>query len=94
MFVPNTFTPNNDGMNDYFFPNSRSNVTIELLTIYNRWGQKVFENRNFPVNTYSSGWNGKYMEQDQNPDVYVYVMTFKCSDGNRITKKGSITLLR
>ncbi len=94
MFVPNAFTPNNDGMNDYFFPNSKSNVTIESLSIYNRWGQKVFENKNFPVNTYSGGWNGKYKDQDQNPDVYVYVMTFKCLNGNRVTRKGNITLLR
>lgn len=94
LYVPNTFSPNNDGMNDYFFPDSKSSFTIQSLRIYNRWGQKVFENTNFPTNSYTSGWNGKYNNKDQNADVYIYILQFACADGKTVVKKGNVTLLR
>jgi len=93
-YMPNTFSPNNDGMNDYFYPRSGSAYTVSSLVIFNRWGQKLFEKTNFPSNNYSYGWNGKYLNQEQAADVYIYMMELQCADGKKIIKKGNITLLR
>jgi gliding motility-associated-like protein len=93
-YLPNTFSPNNDGMNDYFYPRSASAFTIKSLSIFNRWGQLVFQNQNFPSNSASAGWNGKFNNNDLAADVYIYVMQIECADGEKAIKKGSITLLR
>jgi gliding motility-associated-like protein len=94
IFLPNTFSPNNDGMNDYFFPNSKSVITIKFLKIYNRWGLEVFQRSNFFSNNSNSGWNGKYNNTDLNPDVYIYVIQFQCGNDKIVTLKGNVTLLR
>lgn len=94
VFIPNTFSPNNDGMNDYFFPNSKPSINVRSMHIYNRWGQKVFEKMNFLTNSYSNGWNGRYNNKDQASDVYIYVIEFQCADGNKIVMKGNVSLLR
>jgi len=93
-YMPNTFSPNNDGMNDYFYPRSGTAYTIASLVIFNRWGQKLFEKTNFPSNNYSYGWDGKYMNKEQAADVYIYMMELQCADGKNFIKKGNITLLR
>jgi gliding motility-associated-like protein len=93
-YLPNTFSPNSDGMNDYFYPRSASAFTIKSLVIFNRWGQEVFLNQNFASNDPNAGWNGKFNGKDQTPDVYIYVMQIQCADGETAIKKGNITLLR
>jgi gliding motility-associated-like protein len=93
-YMPNTFSPNNDGVNDYFYPRSGTAYTITSLLIFNRWGQRLFEKTNFPSNNYSYGWDGKYMNKEQAADVYIYMMELQCADGKNIIKKGNITLLR
>lgn len=94
LYVPNTFSPNNDGMNDYFFPRSNKGVVIKSLRIYNRWGQVVFQKSNFPANNYAYGWDGKFNNATQKSDVYVYIMEVECSNGNTVIRKGDVSLLR
>ncbi len=94
LFVPNTFSPNNDGMNDYFYPRSSTSINIKALKIFNRWGQEIFKADNFSTNDQSSGWNGKYNGVPQQADVYVYLMQITCSNGSTFSKQGSITLVR
>ena len=94
IFIPNTFSPNGDGVNDYFYPRSRSNVNIKMLKIFNRWGQAVYERYNFPSNNQSAGWNGRFQNNPQKDDTYIYVMQVDCLNGNVFIKKGSISLLR
>ncbi|MEP6467524.1 MAG: gliding motility-associated C-terminal domain-containing protein, partial [Parafilimonas sp.] len=94
VFLPNTFSPNNDGMNDYFFPRTGSDINIVSLTIFNRWGQTIFQKRNFSSNNAANGWDGKYKNVLQNPDVYVYIMALQCSGNSVFLKKGNITLIR
>lgn len=93
-YMPNTFSPNNDGMNDYFYPRAGTPFTISSLVVFNRWGQKLFEKRNFPANNYTYGWDGKYQNKEQAPDVYIYMMELQCTDGSKIIRKGNLTLLR
>ncbi len=94
IYLPNTFSPNNDGMNDYFYPRSSAGITIKSLTIFNRWGQMIFQKRNFSSNNFTDGWDGKYKNNLQNADVYVYIMELQCEGSSTVIKKGNISLLR
>lgn len=88
VFIPNTFTPNNDGMNDVFTVYG-SNIKEIRLMVYNQWGEKVFETRNQAV-----GWDGTYQGKKQPSGVYMYVCRLILTDNTEKTMKGSINLLR
>jgi gliding motility-associated-like protein len=94
VFIPNTFSPNNDGMNDYFYPRSAGNITIRSLTIFNRWGQMVFQNKDFTANDATAGWNGKFRNKLQQADVYVYFVELQCAGKQVFLKKGNLSLIR
>jgi gliding motility-associated-like protein len=88
IFVPNTFTPNGDGNNDVLYV--RGNQIDEIyFTIYNRWGEKVFE-----TNSLTKGWDGYYNAQKLDPAVFAWYLSAKCYNGNTIEKKGNVTLIR
>ncbi len=88
VFLPTGFTPNNDGVNDVLY--IRSNfITDVYLTIYDRWGEKLFE-----TNDVKKGWDGIYKGKLLDQGVYGYYMTFKCNNGEQSFKKGNITLMR
>lgn len=87
VYLPTGFTPNGDGNNDILY--IRSNFTSEVyLTIYDRWGEKLFE-----TNDVKKGWDGYYKGKKLDQGVYGYYMTFKCNNGQESFKKGNITLM-
>lgn len=88
LFLPNIFSPNNDGNNDLFLVRGHSIKTMNLI-IYNRWGQKVFES-----SSQDSGWDGTFNGQDVNSGVFVYYLTLENYSGEHIEQKGNITLVR
>jgi gliding motility-associated-like protein len=94
IFMANTFTPNNDGNNDIFFPQTPGFDKIKLFRVYNRWGQMLHEASNFNSNDPKFGWDGSYNGTPQSPDVYVYYLETSCPDGERVFKKGDISLLK
>lgn len=86
--VPNAFTPlSGDGNNIVYVRGF--GITKLRFTIWNRWGQKVFE-----TNSKQSGWDGRYKGAMQPMDVYAYTLEVEFFDGKRVTKKGDITLIR
>ena len=93
-FVPNTFSPNGDGVNDVFYPRGASIDRIQAMRVFNRWGQIVFEKKNFTVNSITDGWNGTYQGKPANMDTYVYIIEYLCDNGEIVTLKGNVTLLR
>ncbi|WP_305856915.1 PKD domain-containing protein [Flavihumibacter rivuli] len=93
-FVPNTFSPNNDGSNDWFYPRGTGLDRIESLRIFNRWGEMVFERRNFPANNPTLGWNGMYKGKPAEVDAYIYIMEVICENGQIVPIKGNVTLIR
>lgn len=93
-FVPNTFSPNGDGNNDRFYPRGTGLDHIEGMRIFNRWGELVFEKKNFPANDAPSGWDGTYKGRAAGMDTYVYLIDIICENGAVITYKGDITLIR
>lgn len=94
ILMPNAFTPNNDGLNDYYYPLTRGIKTIVRFSIYNRFGQLVYEAKNFPPNDKTFGWNGNLKSWDQSSSVFVYYIEAMCDMGQTVYKKGTVTLLK
>lgn len=92
MAVPNIFTPNKDGVNDYFYPREllSRGLTAFKMEIYNRWGQIVFETKNVD----GRGWDGRFNDIDQPEGVYVFFIEGTFKDGRKESRKGNITLMR
>ena len=92
MNLPNIFSPNGDGTNDYFYPRQflTRGVSSFKMDIYNRWGQLVFE----ATNTDGRGWDGKLNGVDQPEGVYIYNIDATFIDGQREHHQGNLTLLR
>lgn len=94
VFVPNTFTPNNDGQNDIFYPRGVGLKSVSSFRIYNRWGELVFERRGFQLNDASAGWDGTYKGSQLNSDIFIYAIDGICDSGEPISWKGDVTLIR
>jgi len=93
LFIPNTFSPNGDGSNDIFYPRGKGLDRVKLLRIFNRWGEVVFEKKDFPVNDPSQGWNGTFKGRKPIADVYVYQAEVFCENGELIKINGNIALI-
>ena len=88
IFVPNAFTPNGDDHNDQLRVDG--NQIVEMyLAIYNRWGERVFE-----ATDQSQTWDGTFDGQALNPDVFGYIFTATCTNGDTFSSQGNISLLR
>lgn len=94
VFIPNTFSPNGDGVNDIFYPRGTGLFSIKTLRIFNRWGEVVYEKNNFMPNDVSAGWNGTVRGMKQNPDVYVYTVDILCENNSVLTLKGNVALIQ
>jgi gliding motility-associated-like protein len=94
IFIPNTFSPNGDGVNDVFFPRGKGIYSIRSFRIFNRLGQVVFERTNLIANDAANGWDGKYQGKVLISDVYIYEMEVVCDNNQVIPFKGNITLIR
>lgn len=94
VFIPNTFSPNNDGMNDMFYPRGTGLFQIKTMRIFNRWGEIVYERNAFMPNDASKGWDGTYNGKKLTPDVYVYTIDILCDNNSVLTFKGNIALIQ
>ncbi|MBK8498325.1 MAG: gliding motility-associated C-terminal domain-containing protein [Flavobacteriales bacterium] len=94
IFVPNTFTPNGDGVNDIFLPLGKSIATMHLM-IFDRWGELLFESNDPAV-----GWDGSYAGEVVKNDMYVWRIEYKFytdKDGElgfQQTQSGGVQVLR
>jgi len=95
IILPNVFTPDGDGRNDYFYVVSGKDVLSVLqFQIFNRWGEKVFEKTNVRPNEYSGGWDGNYKGQKAPAGTYVYLIKVQIEGGGTEMIKGNITIIR
>jgi gliding motility-associated-like protein len=90
IFLPNAFTPNNDQLNERYFPVFDCPVDNFLFTIFNRWGQVVFST----TDTLSLGWDGIYDDLDCPMGVYVAKLKVKFVNGQEADLLRVLTLLR
>ena len=94
VFIPNTFTPNGDGVNDIFYPRGVGIKSVNYLRIFDRWGELVFEKGSFPIDDKRSGWDGTFRGKALPTGVFVYTTEMICDNGELFTLKGSIMIVR
>ncbi len=94
VYIPNAFSPNNDGNNDFFtaFGSSRKVASIKKMSIYDRWGNPVYDETNIPINDESAGWNGRKNFRVIEAGVYIYYIIVEDIDGIEHEFSGSVTM--
>ena len=93
-YFPNIFSPNNDGINDFFnfFAHENFQGSIDSLLIFDRWGNQILNK--VGENTADFTWDGLYFNKPVNEGVYVYVVLVTNSNKTKSIHKGDITLIR
>lgn len=94
--IPDAFTPNNDGENDLFTLRGINPgvLEVEYFRIYDRWGGMLYEAKNFQLNDFDYGWDGKVREKDVTVGVYLYKAKVNYIDNVSILHTGQVTILR
>jgi gliding motility-associated-like protein len=94
LYMPNAFSPFNvDGINDVLYPQTGGGITlIRSFQIYDRWGNHLFERRDFPPDDITWGWDGTYRGKIMNPGVYVWTLEIPIAGDEVRVYKGEVTL--
>ncbi len=88
--VPTAFTPNNDGLNDVFWPHNAIKADNFIFKVYNRWGQLVFSSQNW-----RDRWDGKISGVVQATGVYVWMLSYTHRDTKKqVFQKGTVLLIK
>ncbi len=88
IYIPNAFTPNNDGKNDTFLIYGTT-IASARMSVFTQWGQLIFQSDNM-----TNGWDGTFKGVNQPVGVYVYMVDVQFNDGTSTMKKGTVTLIR
>ncbi len=96
IYIPNIFSPNNDGRNDFFnfFPKEDIIASINFFNIYDRWGNLVHNAEKLSDPNAYEGWDGKMNDKEVIPGVYVFIIEAELVNGEIVTRKGDFTLVR
>jgi gliding motility-associated-like protein len=89
LFVPNAFTPDGNGHNDLFRPLLYGNLNLLDFTVFDRWGQRVFETK-----TLMDGWDGRTKGAPAPTGIYVWYCTYQVAGAAANTEKGTVVLIR
>ena len=95
IFIPNIFTPNGDGVNDEIVISGGRDVKrIISFLIYDRWGNVVFEGKDFAPGDETVAWDGTFRDEGVNPGVFAYRVIAELEGGESVVRYGDITLMR
>ncbi|MFK7773241.1 MAG: gliding motility-associated C-terminal domain-containing protein [Saprospiraceae bacterium] len=95
VYIPNAFAPDGNSDNQVFMIYAGKGVEkINNFKIFSRWGEQLYEAKDFYPNDNSYGWDGNFKGEKMNPGVYVYFAEIEFSDGLKIIYKGDVTLTR
>ncbi len=96
IYFANVFSPNGDGINDFFFVQGDDGqiVSIKKLMIFNRWGETIFEANEVQPNDATKGWDGHYRDELMNPGVFAYFAEVEFIDGIELVYIGDVTIVR
>lgn len=89
IFIPNAFTPDNNGHNDILFVRSTGLITVNYFRVFDRWGKIIFESSDI-----NSGWDGTFNNQLMPAGVYLYTLKATCGNNDVIEKQGNVTLIK
>jgi len=87
-FIPNVFSPNNDGINDFFNVIHTSNMVVKKIMIYNRWGELIFDGSD------NTGWDGSFKNEPSPMNTYVYQISIENIFGETQIATGDFLLMR
>lgn len=95
LFIPNAFSPNEDGNNDYFtiFSAKGQAANIKMMQIVDRWGNLIFSKQNFPPDQPSAGWDGLYNGRRLDPGVFIFIAEVEMSNGQSVLVQGDIAVV-
>jgi gliding motility-associated-like protein len=95
IYIPNVFSPNDDGINDHVtvFTDHRARKIV-YLEIFDRWGNQVFVANNIETNKPLLGWDGSFRGKKMNPAVFAYIARVELINGDTVDRKGDITIIR
>jgi len=89
MYIPNAFTPNNDGLNTVFKPIGIYNTSEYDMQIYNRWGEIIFQTNNI-----NQGWDGTFRGKTVENGIYIYRIFYRGFNQKQYNYKGNLQLIR
>jgi gliding motility-associated-like protein len=88
IFIPNSFTPDQNGLNDRFRVFTKG-IESGKMKIFNRWGEKIYQ-----TNQVLKGWDGTIQDSEAESGVYIYVVKLTYPDDTVEKRKGSVTIIR
>ncbi len=94
LYIPNAFSPNNDGINDIFYLQGKGAIAINSLRIFDRWGNQVFELKNGTINDQALGWDGNFRGKPVLAGVYIYTAIITLWDDSQEILSGEFHLFR
>ncbi len=96
VYIPNAFSPNDDGLNDRFqvFKKQATDAKVNRYLIFNRWGELIFESKRFEFNSNINWWNGEYKGQRVSTGVYVYVIEIEFQNDEIRKYRGGVTIVK
>ena len=93
--VPNAFTPNGDGKNDVFYVmGGPVGSVIRDFSIFDRWGQRIFQVNDVPPGDVRYGWDGRCGGASAVPGTYVYIVQIVFANGEKQELRGTVMLIR
>ena len=96
IYIPNIFSPNGDGSNDFVavFANTDQISRVVSFKIYSRWGSLVYEDFDFVPNSARRGWDGLINGEKAPLGAYPWVAEFTLTNGDKVVETGSVVLMR
>ncbi|MBL7806918.1 MAG: gliding motility-associated C-terminal domain-containing protein, partial [Saprospiraceae bacterium] len=91
IYVPNVFQPGSERNPQFTVFGAADLQEIKVMQLYDRWGELLFDKREFPPNDPSLGWDGTFRGQAVAPGVYVYYLVLLTVEGKEVTLKGNVT---
>ena len=94
VYIPNAFSPNGDGRNDTFYPQSRKSEEVAVFRVFTRWGELVFETTDVFTNDSRNGWDGRFKGRPVPAGVHTYMVEVRFLDGLVRKFRGDVQLVR
>jgi len=99
VYIPSGFSPNGDGINDFFtvYVDADLIVGVKNFNVYDRWGETMYAREDLTIDQIlneTNGWDGNYRSEGMSPGVFVYHLVVEFIDGEEIFYEGNITLNR
>ena len=96
IYIPNVFSPNNDGLNDVFQIYSKTgfDAVVKSYLIFDRWGENIYEAKDFPANSSNYWWDGTFKKKKLDSGVYVYYIEVEFENGEKEIFEGDVSIIK